>query len=505
MLKVFTDINQSSLVVSREFRLYNSINRRINGLQFQFDVLRSLGSLKDFDQSDYQGCLTILRGLSRRLDTHSIICNGDVYKVVLQVFNLMPKTLRSHSIALFGSYVPRSNKTQKRLDYINEEISKGFFNKDHKLMLFDDKRKCELELSFLKNLKFRCLKARKCELEARLRLEVLEAVRNGWYVVFNTLTVSPDNFKEVFDVSSTSWTDYVRSVDRAIGISVYGSWSLAKKARDNKEEFHRYFAVTEKGSKSGRLHFHVLHFMKELPKGCFDPNRGSKLPKNREIFYLKRFWKFGHSTPIAVRFDGSDSYAKLNWVWPYVLSSSGVFLPLQCKAPEAIIKYVGKYITKSHEDTENHKEVFQWRTKMSQSLGKRFLNLVIKKCNQNQLEMLVRIRSARLLQTERGPMPLSLMKRLAMQELIVQFKKKAPRMLWSSMVQCPQREGILTHVRRMIQGTLPLSSSNFGSIRLLDLLVMEGFNLRSMILELENSIFGEKKISYNICGRISFL
>lgn len=500
MIKVFKDITQSSLLVSREFRLYSSIKRRINGLRFQFDCLRSLGSLKDYDQSDYEGCMLILCGLCDRLDIHSIICNSDIYNEVLSVFNLMPKTLREHSIDLFGSYVPRSSKTQKRLDYINEEIDKGFFNKDHKLMLFSEKRKAELELSFLNNLKVRCLAARKCELESRIRLEVLDAVKNGWYVVFNTLTVSPDNYKEVFDVSSSSWSDYVRSVDRAVGISMYGSWALAKKARADGEEFHRYFAVSEKGSKTGRLHLHVLHFMAKLPVGCYDPNRGSSVPKNREIHFLKRFWKFGHSSPVAVRFDSNDSYARLNWVWPVKINELGVYLPLECKAPEAIGRYVSKYISKSHEDTKGHKEVFRWRTKISQSLGKRFVNTIISQCSQNQLEILVRLRSARLIKIERGQMPLSLMKRLAMQELIKRFRQKAPRMLWSSMVKCPQREGILTHVRRMISGSLPHSSSNFGSFRLLDLLVTDGFNLRSMILEIERSFFGDKKISYNILG-----
>lgn len=497
-----SDIPQSSLLVHKEYRLFNLIKCRIQALQKQIELLDGLGIKVVLE--DYVKVCVNLRMMLSRLDNNSIICNSAVYLDVLSGFNKFPKTIRDHSMELFGHYVPRVSTSDSELRSIAHNIDvyckRGMDVSDLRKLFVIEKRKYDLERNFLSDLKRRCLAARKIELLSRLRLEMTDAVQSGWYVIFNTLTIAPHHYKQVFSKDSSVWTDYVRSIDRAVGISIHGNWRKAIIARRAGDDFHRYFAVTEKGSQTGRLHIHVLHMMRKLPDGCYDPNRGSALPNKREVSFFKGFWNFGHSSPVAVRFDMSDAFGLLKWQWPVKRGITGQFEPLECRDPAAIVSYVGKYITKSHDDVDRHKEVFRWRTKISQSLGKKLLIQIVKNCNHNQLELVIRSRPGKLMQTSRGILPLALMKKLSMKELLSRYQKSSPQTLWTSMVALEGREGIITQLRRMIRGVLPSNTPSFGDIRTLDLVEMEGFNLHKLICDLEVQLFGVKKINYKLLG-----
>ena len=74
----------------------------------------------------------------------------------------------------------------------------------------------------------------------------------------------------------------------------------------------------------------------------------------------KKYWKFGFSKPIACRFGDDDAYGRLHWRWPVKMVDNSL-VPLEKKPPEAIAKYMIKYLQKSE-----HNEGDYWRCRMSQ-------------------------------------------------------------------------------------------------------------------------------------------
>ena len=225
---------------------------------------------------------------------------------------------------------------------------------------------------------------------------------------------------KVFGKDSKVWTDYVRRFDRSIGIKLFGSWRKAILARKNGDDFHSYFAVVERGSKTGRLHIHVVHMMKCLPSGCFDPNSGRAVPNLREVSKLKVFWEYGFSSPVAVRFNNADAYAKLYWRWPVKMLASGIFDPLPCKEPEALVQYIGKYITKEYEKALD-KEFVRWRIRMSRKMGMIQLMKVVKKANLRQLRLMIKTPSQEMVKFLGKRIQRRLLKRLAMKEYLMRF------------------------------------------------------------------------------------
>src|SRR5699024_11812495 len=67
--------------------------------------------------------------------------------------------------------------------------------------------------------------------------------------------------------------------------------------------------------RSGRLHFHAVHFMRTLPTGSVDPNFGRRVRNRRQLNSLQNTWPYGYSMPIAVRYT-QDAFSRSGWLWP---------------------------------------------------------------------------------------------------------------------------------------------------------------------------------------------
>jgi len=201
----------------------------------------------------------------------------------------------------------------------------------------------------------------------RLIEEIEHRAASGWYIVFNTLTVDNENYSAVFAKGSTAWRYYVNEVGRAIATEIYGS--VAKSKEDAKTNpYHSYFAVVERGGKRGRLHIHVIHCMREIPSAWKkDPNRANGPPVRRQINSMKKFWRFGHSMPIACRFGDFDAFGRLGWCWP-VVRDGKKFKPVPWKPSIAIARYMCKYILKAYSKKPADGE-FLWRTRISSGFG----------------------------------------------------------------------------------------------------------------------------------------
>lgn len=199
----------------------------------------------------------------------------------------------------------------------------------------------------------------------------------GWFAVFNTLSVSDEHYDKVFSRGSRCFSRYIsdfrRSVDRACGL---------KRTRNNEAsaegETHRYFAATERGANgTQRLHIHVIHFCKRLPEGCVDPNPPSMpRPVHRAIHEIKKFWKYGFSDPLQVRYSNDDAFSRAGWRWPDVVKDGVNHGAAPAGGVMALVNYVSGYVNKQQETTKckttDGTPLIVWRTKQTRNFGRQW-------------------------------------------------------------------------------------------------------------------------------------
>lgn len=353
--------------VDKVFRLKCRIENRVAYLSRYLDMFKS-----DHQRPAEMLCRVRFRKfeescsvLLKRLDNNKLITNAlynssdSQYLDILKQVNTWPKSSLDHFEEMYGT-------TSHNIYYVKDSKIQWFMD-----LLAESQNKMQL-----------------LSLSARLKMETKSAVTNQWHVVFSTLTVNSEYYDEVFKKGSDSWRNYIRSIKRQVAKELYGSYREAE--RQGEEYFH-YFAVVEEGSKNGRLHLHCLMYLKTLPDQCkTDPNAGLYYPTNREVSGFKRYWPYGFSTHIAVRFGTNDAYARLGWSWPVdkVLKK-----PIQITESDRLVNYVVKYITKSHTN-KLIGGISTWRTRITKNLGMSYLNNAINHLNQDQVKALVSMRQS---------------------------------------------------------------------------------------------------------------
>lgn len=201
--------------------------------------------------------------------------------------------------------------------------------------------------------------SRKRSLVDRLYFQMHESHMAGWYMVFETLTYDP-NAPGASDalLFGQSWQDHVYAVRNSVCKRIYGTQRSPKGVKYT--DFSHYCAVPEL-HKSGRVHLHVLWFVKELPAcaSYIDPNTYTTLPYRREVNGWPKT-DFGFSTAIAVRY-GDDAFTKKGWKWPVDKVTKRA---IPCKEHYAVAVYVSKYLDKPRPEALCHK-----KTRLSQGLG----------------------------------------------------------------------------------------------------------------------------------------
>lgn len=275
------------------------------------------------------------------------------------------------------------------------------------------------ESAILERLRVRAIESRRSALVSRLVWAFKEADEDGFYPVFVTLTVAPSDYLEVFRKGSVCWKNYVRRVTRAVGESGGLSRDVADKA-----DIHRYFAVVEHGGQTGRLHIHVVHFVKWLPLGMRDPNGGRAVPDRRELSRWRGFWPHGFVTALPVRVGGGDVYARRGWRWPVVEVGRGDFVAYRSAGHVGTARYIGKYLSK-----QGYERSDRWRTRISRNLGLMRLSAQMK---ERPLRELVGIATRALPQVRRHGriVPTMVLRRLAIREIV---RRRGPKVCrpWS--------------------------------------------------------------------------
>jgi len=465
-------------------RLLNNINNRIARLEWQFTHQMKRDSI---DVPLYNSHIEQLKGLADVLLTNSVICN-DKYKHVYNGFKFFPETVEDHCILLFGGFIPRKEFLTKKRDYLSKLLEKDKDNERIAKLLKVEEFNIAYYLSVKKMLRRKTINARKNELATRLRYEMHFRLKQGWFCIFNTLTCDAKNISNVFNAGSTEWSDYIRLVDRSVGRKCHGSWSSALHFRNLGQEFHTYFAVVERGSEYGRLHIHVLHFMKDLPFGYGDPNYGLIDPIRREYYPMKKLWKNGFSTPIAVRINISDSWAKIGWRWPQVLVSGSKTEPVKCGHPDAVCNYLSEYLTTIYDyDNNNNRKVgVLWRTRMSRKLGIQPLEIIINKIPRTKLNLMIndKILVPKLL---RRQIPRNLLKRLVLRKLIKNSTKNS--LMMKFFINKKSSVNIYEQLKSVTSTICLYTLPNFGNVERLNFLPTVDSNINLLFKNFEDEMF----------------
>src|SRR2546429_94931 len=80
-----------------------------------------------------------------------------------------------------------------------------------------------------------------------------QAHADGWFIVFDTLTLADDRLEAFYD-NPNALRDYFRDIGRMV-LAAEG-----RKANDSHADCYQYFCVREYGTANGRLHFHAVLF-----------------------------------------------------------------------------------------------------------------------------------------------------------------------------------------------------------------------------------------------------
>src|SRR5690625_7846528 len=92
-----------------------------------------------------------------------------------------------------------------------------------------------------------------------------QAHADGWFIVFDTLTLADDRLEAFYD-NPNALSDYFRDIGRMF-LAAEG-----RKANDSHAYCYQYFCVPEYGTANGRIHIHAVHFMRRLHPCNVDHN-----------------------------------------------------------------------------------------------------------------------------------------------------------------------------------------------------------------------------------------
>jgi len=436
---------------SKVFRLKNYLLGRANSLIKYYHL--TFDGIEVVNFTMYNNLLMevdLIRRWAYRLDSNSVVSHKG-YALCFQFSKSFPKSFEDHATRLFGYY----KKPPKK---IYDESS--------------------LESQYLKYMSKNSKLGRKAELLARLSMECKD--KQDWFYVFNSLTVRPGAEELVFSRGAKVWSNYILKCDRLFGQAAYGTVRESLKERKKGNEFHTYFAVVERGSKHGRLHIHVLHVFKTLPQSFSDPNYGIfRAPINREINCLKSIWLHGFSSPIAVRFNSNDAYAKKGWRWP-VRDIEGKLIPCKVSVPDAIIFYIGKYLNKSYSsegetwtNSITKTKATLWRTRLSRNLGRKIPQTMVNQMSKFECKVIISEKYLPLQNEVR--MPKMMMRKMILNRYLKGLIRLATVSLTRYHLAYGSVKTPLERLRNMIAIHLHPKKPNFGTMKIKNTLRMVAF------------------------------
>ena len=199
----------------------------------------------------------------------------------------------------------------------------------------------------------------------KIAFEIERASQKGWFMVFDTLTLSDDGLKRFYRDQSSSDKKPIRGYCNTIAKSIKAYCDKLGINYEQQYDYYRFVCVPEFGGETNRLHFHLVHFMRFMPplignhknyRTDRDPNLDNLEMCNRtEITAFHRIWTYGSlNKAIAVRHQADAFTSKLNWRTVKKLNSiTGTYDPVEIKGAGALASYLSKYVSKSIEQLEH--------------------------------------------------------------------------------------------------------------------------------------------------------
>jgi len=300
---------------------------------------------------------------------------------------------------------------------------------------------------------------RRSTIMSRMCWQLRDSHHSGWFMVFDTLTLSPDMVTRFYE-NSNALRDYFRNVGRSV---------LSAEKRSPRQSFddcYKYICIPEYGSERGRLHFHIIHFLRTLPTGAKDPNIGRRTRNRRQVDFFRGLWPYGTTQPIAIRYQ-RDAFTRKGWLWPVDANGKAI----DAKPYIAVGYYVTKYVCKNvdaictsnlqkHEASKWNKTVQTlipdslrkaFRVRMSRTFGQAQLNLSSLKIP--QLLELTRLHHSVTPYTQ-------MLKRLSKRELV---KRASTLSVKDIMDFMSEPTNLLASLRRLMKTTQTFSLASFMS------------------------------------------
>src|SRR6185437_16284216 len=124
----------------------------------------------------------------------------------------------------------------------------------------------------------------------RLMNAMRQAHADGWFIVFDTLTLADDRL-EAFYGNPNALRVYFRDIGRMV-LAAEGC-----RANDSHADCYQYFCVPEYGTANGRLHFYAVDFMGTLPTVSVDPIFGRRVFNCRHLIIVQNTLPYGCCMP----------------------------------------------------------------------------------------------------------------------------------------------------------------------------------------------------------------
>jgi hypothetical protein len=238
------------------------------------------------------------------------------------------------------------------------------------------------------------------------RSQFQEAFDKNKYIVFSLLTIDDENWDYFWDIRNGCWKNYTRRLKRFVQQDCYGSY---RNADENNETCFEYIAVVELGENTDREHIHMISFWDSDCDWC-DPNQGSRNPENREIFELERFWPWGNSNNIAVRFSPSDPYGQAGWIWPVEEGQ-----PIPSSEVDALVNYLINYMMKE----KPYEREKTWRVRKSHGLGMKPLLSSMESLTLDEMMSLATMKTSSMMKIKmwNQHIPIKLLRKVALKTL----------------------------------------------------------------------------------------
>ena len=196
--------------------------------------------------------------------------------------------------------------------------------------------------------KNRLIKSRMDFIE-RMKIEAYEAVAEGDYLIFSTLTAAPGQ-EHIFDSGNNEVRDFIHRFQ----MDVAGAYLLAngQKSTDKTKlpilsDVCRYIRVYEYGDKNGREHAHIFWRVKALPHYIANPyevNKVSHTDFRDTLPGMAALWGNGNISYHQPLRYGGDAFSAAGFPAPKELDANGSVVQKQTKPVDACIAYVGNYL-----------------------------------------------------------------------------------------------------------------------------------------------------------------